>query len=326
MAGRVASPLSSPLGGAPPSPRRPDAVDLVSLELLVAVVASGSINRAAAALQMSQPSASARLRRLERALALPLLRRSPRGATPTAEGALVADWAGGVVGGVEALLAGVRSLQADRRARLRVAASATIAEWLLPGWLATLAAEDPEVTVELAVANSDAVTLDVLRGEAALGFVETPERPQGLHCVLVGEDEMVAVVAPHHPWAGDGTRRQPGQLWSQPVVVRERGSGTRAAAEAALGDLGTHPRLLELRSPTALRTAVRSSTSVAIISRLAVADDLARGALVQLAVSGLPLRRPLWAVWSGSIGGKSAAATLLGVARRGVPRSRSGPH
>src|ERR1700741_4378299 len=124
-------------------PLPPRVSDLTGFDLLLSVARVGSLGRAAAEHGISQPAASARMRQLEGQLGLALIERSPRGSTLTRAGALVADWAQAAVHAAAALDAGVSALRRERDSRLRIAASLTIAEYLLPGWLTALRATDP---------------------------------------------------------------------------------------------------------------------------------------------------------------------------------------
>lgn len=202
--------------------------DLVGFDLLLSVAEQGSIGRAAVAHGISQPAASARLRRLERTVGAPLLERSTRGARLTTSGQLVASWAQPVMDRAADLEAGIAALRADRNTHLQVAASLTVAEYLLPRWLIALRAVDPGVVAALSSGNSADVSEQVLRGEVDLGFIESPELAAGLACREVGRDELAVVVDPGHPWAAR-RRRRPAELAATPLVSREHGSGTRQA-------------------------------------------------------------------------------------------------
>ncbi|MCC3778248.1 LysR family transcriptional regulator, partial [Streptomyces sp. UNOB3_S3] len=173
--------------------------DLGSLELLLAVARLGSLGRAARELGITQPAASGRVRAMERLLGVALVERSPRGSRLTDAGVLVTDWARRVVEAAEALDAGAQALRGRRDSRLRVAASMTIAEYLLPGWLIALRAERPGTAVSLSTGNSAAVAERLLAGEADLGFVEGLDVPAGLDGAVVGHDRLVVVTAPAHP-------------------------------------------------------------------------------------------------------------------------------
>src|ERR1700749_1258537 len=128
--------------------------DLAPFDLLLSVARPGSRGQAAAEHGISQPAASTRIRRLERQLGVALIERSPRGSHLTPDGELVAGWAQAAVDAAADLDAGVTSLRARSDAVLRVSASMTVAEYLLPGWLTVLRARDPETAVALTAGNS----------------------------------------------------------------------------------------------------------------------------------------------------------------------------
>lgn len=191
-------------------PLPPQVADLTSFDLLLSVARLGSVGRAAAEHRVSQPAASARLRQLERRLGLTLLHRTTRGSTLTPTGALVADWARAAVDAASALALGVAALRDTHTRRLAVAASQTVAEYLLPAWLVALRAAHPDLSVVLQAANSADVAARVLAGETALGFIEGPDLPSGLHAATVATDSLTVVVAPGHPGpAAAGVSRLP---------------------------------------------------------------------------------------------------------------------
>ncbi|MET8981868.1 LysR family transcriptional regulator [Streptomyces sp. NPDC004539] len=294
--------------------------DPESLRLLVLVGDTGSLGRAAARLGLAQPSASKRLSALERRLGLVLVERSRRGSRLTDAGRAVAGWAGQVLAELEGLVTGAQALRAERDAELRVAASMTVADHLVPGWLGELRRARPELYVGLRVANSERVPELVRGGVVDLGFVESPQSPPGLSAQPVADDRLVIVVAPGHPWT---RRRRPltaAELASAPLVLRERGSGTRETLDQALSLAGAGaPRpLLELGSATAVRGAVIAGTGPAVLSELAVRTDLAEGRLVAVDVEGVRLRRVLRAVWAPGHALSGPAAELLAVSRRRV--------
>ncbi|MGV9379651.1 LysR family transcriptional regulator [Nonomuraea sp. NPDC003707] len=140
--------------------------DLEALALLVTVSEFGGVGRAARQLGISQPSASSRLRTLERRLGVPVLQRLPIGSRLTPEGQMVVDWAREVLAAADVLMTGVTAMRRERGAALPVAAGMTIAEYLVPGWLIALRPIEPDVTVGLQVVNSARVAELVLSGEA----------------------------------------------------------------------------------------------------------------------------------------------------------------
>jgi len=298
----------------PLSPRVPE---LGALDVLLSVARLGSLGQAAREHGISQPAVSSRIRYMERLLGLALLERSAQGSRLTPAGTLVVDWARDVVDAAGSLDVGVAALRARQSGHLRVAASMTIAEYLMPGWLVTMRREFPELGVSLALANSTEVVARVLAGEAELGFVEGPTVPAGLRARILARDSLEVVVAPNHPWA---RRRRPveaAELAATRLIQREPGSGTRYTLARVLDGLGPVAEpLLELSSTTAVKAAVATGMAPAVISSLAISTDLAEHRLVAVPVTGLDLRRSLRAVWPVGRRLLGPARDLLAVAAR----------
>ena len=295
--------------------------DLASLRLLVSVGELGSLGQAARAAGIAQPSASKRMAVLERRLGVPLLDRGPRGSALTPEGKLVADWAAQVLAAEEHLMRGVAALRERRRATLRIAASLTVAEYLMPRWLHDFQLAEGHVQVGLHVANSTEVIRMVGDDEVELGFVEGPDVPETLTYRTVATDRLAVVTAPGHPWS---RRRRPlnaRELAATPLVVREAGSGTRDTLHRVLSaaDLELADPYLELGSTAAIKGTVATGDAPAVISAFAVEAELANGRLVEVPVTGLDLTRKLRAVWPRGRQLLGPAAALLRVAARCRP-------
>ncbi|MDW8809419.1 LysR family transcriptional regulator [Streptomyces scabiei] len=287
--------------------------DLGALELLLAVARLGSLGRAARELGITQPAASSRIRSMERQLGVALVDRSPRGSRLTDAGALVTDWARRIVEAAEAFDAGAQALRDRRDSRLRVAASMTIAEYLLPGWLIALRAARPDTAVSLHAGNSTVVAERLLADEADLGFVEGPTVPAGLDAAVIAHDHLIVVTAPGHPWA---RRRKPveaAELAATPLILREKGSGTRQVLEGALGSLARP--LIELSSTTAVKSSALSGAGPAVLSELALGEELSARRLVPIPVHGVRLRRSLRAVWPPGHRPTGPARDLLSLTR-----------
>lgn len=301
-------------------PLPPHVADLTSIDLLLSVAELGSIGRAGRAHGMSQPAASARIRALERRVGAPLLRRGARGTVLTELGELVASWAAPVVRSAEDLATAIATLHAERVGHVQIAASQTVAEYLLPRWLVTLHTLVPHIVPALSSGNSTVVAEKVLAGTADLGFIESPSVPAALDHRTVATDELLLVVAPDHPWAV--TPPSATEIVATALVMREAGSGTRSAYESALAAAGLgQPAspLLEVSSTTAIKSAVGAGIGGAVLSSLAVAPEMAAGTLVRVPIPGLTLRRELKAIWPSGRAPSGPAAELLTVAAKTQP-------
>lgn len=278
--------------------------DLAALEIFLTVARTGSLSAAGREAGLTQQAVSARLAALEARTGVRLAARTPRGTRLTEQGAVVAQWADRLLHLAAEVDAGLAALRDDSRSTLRVSASLTVAEHLLPGWLVSQQADaarrgETPIRVVLTATNSDQVIDQVRDGAADLGFIEGPTVPPGLRSRVVGHDDLVLVVPPGHPWA----RRRPGvtaaELAGTPLVTREPGSGTRDFLTAALGSLPQAAPALELSTALAVRAAVLAGAAPAVVSRLAAGDDLRAGRLREVPLTGLDLRRDLRAVWTG---------------------------
>lgn len=283
--------------------------DLRAMEVLLTIARTGSIGAAATELGLTQQAVSSRLRSMEALVGVPLVARTRRGSHPTATGDLLVQWATRVLDAAEQMDAGISALRSGRRSNLRIAASLTFAEYLLPTWLVALQAHrqalhQPTLEIAMTAANSERVAGLVAEGAVDLGFVEGPTPPPGLSHRLVAVDELVVVVGVNHPWARQPRRPVSARkLAETPLVTREAGSGTRTVLERALRDvLGgavIAKPALELSNTVAVKAAVIAGAGPSALSELAVREDIAAGRLVAKAVSDVDLTRQLLAVWPG---------------------------
>lgn len=277
--------------------------DLFSLDLLISVVELGSLGKAAEAHGISQPSASARLARLERQLGVTVLVRGSRGSVPTPAGEAVVAWASAVLSSARALTDGVQSLREKAGARLRVAASMTIAEYMVSPWLVGLRRANPDSEVVVTVANSRSVCEHLDRGDVDLGFIETAVIPEQFTSCRVGTDRLVLVSSPDcsESLSRDSISAQ--GLPELPLLLREPGSGTRDTFLRALQHLlGRQPELhhaVELGSTATILATARAGGGIGVVSERAARAGLLTGELCALEVPGLDTERPLTALWHG---------------------------
>ena len=299
--------------------------DLESLQLLLHVAATGSLTRAGQRLGLGQPAASARLKALERQMGTPLVDRSTRGSHLTSAGVLVADWAREVLESASALDAGLTSLGEGEGHRLTIAASKTVAEHLVPAWLAGLARRHPGASMRLEAVNGGDVLRMLDEGTADLGFVEGTEHASGLREQEVAEDELLLVVAPAHPWAQHtGRSITQRELRRTRLVQRDPGAASRQVLEEALreGRGPLAPPLAEFSTNHAVVEAAITGWGPAVLSNLAVGVELAAGLLVEVRVGGLNLRRRIRAVWPSAQPLAPLAAELVDLAVRDHRRGR----
>lgn len=253
-------------------------LNLRQLEVFVATARAGSTRGAAERVARSQSAASAALAELEAALEAPLFDRVGRRLVLNENGRALLP-------GAIALLEHAGELQglliSEQRLPLRVAASLTIGEYLLPERIARWKREHPMSTVQLSIGNTSKVIQSVLDMDVDMGFIEGPQTHPLLKLQRWLEDELVIVTAPAHPLAGRiASNRMLGEAtW----ILREPASGTRQAADAwLLEHLGLLRVDYELGSTEAIKRLAAAGAGLACISRHAVTVELAQGTLVEL--------------------------------------------
>ncbi len=281
--------------------------ELSALELLSAIAKTGSLNAASREVGTSQQAVSARLTSIESQIGVRLVTRTTRGTQLTPAGEVVAEWADQVLDVAQRVDTGLASLRAERRSQLKVVASQTVTEHLLPRWLVSLQAAAlrrgaiaPEVS--FTATDSEGAIAAVRAGEAELGFIEIRGTLHGLRSRVIGRDELIVVVPPDHKWVRRSAPITVAELRQTPLVSRKSGWRLLLGGEEPVdGDQpapAAHP--LEFASAAPVRAAVLAGAGPAVMSRLAVSDDLIHGRLRAVPVADLDLRRDLRAIWIGA--------------------------
>ncbi|MEH3086894.1 MAG: LysR family transcriptional regulator [Xylophilus ampelinus] len=256
---------------------------LRQLEVFLATAHDGSTRAAAERIARSQSAASSALAELEAVLGAALFDRVGRRLVLNENGRAFLPRAATLVesaGELEHLFHGRHA------APLRIAASMTIGEHILPLLLARWKASHPDSPVRLHIANTTGVLAAVAGFDADIGFIEGPQTHADLVVREWMDDEMVIVAAPTHPLAHAPVGRA--GLRAARWALRERGSGTREAADRwLLAQLGRVQVDFELGTPEAVKALVAAGGALALLPRHSVATALVREELVELR-TGLP--------------------------------------
>ena len=282
---------------------------LNQLRTFLAVADRGSVRAAAEELVVTQAAVSAALGALQKSLGLQLLRPEGRGLRLTDAGEAYAGFVRRILGLLDEAGRAAASAADPDRGELRIAAVTTAAEQLVPGLLRGYRRDYPQTGVLLEAGNRDRVRdlLDRHQVDVVVGGRPEPGRDVHVHAVRAHRLSVVAapdlaagagLAAGAVPGAGaaDGALAADDAsllawLASQTWLLREPGSSTRSSTEALLSELGISPLTLTVGSNGAIRESASVGLGVTLISRDAVAQELAAGRLVELPVPGTPLRR-----------------------------------
>ncbi|MGH7275625.1 MAG: selenium metabolism-associated LysR family transcriptional regulator [Candidatus Rokuibacteriota bacterium] len=274
-------------------------MDLRRLEIFAKVAELGSFSRAAEALFLTQPTVSEHIRALEDELGVQVLDRLGRGAQPTPAGRLLLDYAARMLALAREARQAIDRHQGRVSGELGVGGSTIPGEYVLPTLLGAFRAKHPEISVSLLIGSSREVSQWVEEGRVEVGVTGARPSARALHAKALMSDELVVVAPAEHAWAERKTVSL-AEVRAEPLVVRERGSGSREALERALDgarlDLGAFRVVGEMGSTQAIKQAVRAGLGVSIISRRAVEDECRARQLVALPIRDLRVERAFWLV------------------------------
>jgi LysR family transcriptional regulator, transcriptional activator of the cysJI operon len=298
------------------------------LTVFRAVAAQRSFRRAAEQLYLTQPAVTQQIKALEEVVGLPLFDRSGREVTLTPAGLVLLRYAEQSNETLEQAAVEIAALKGRLSGMLRIAASTTIAQYILPPLIASFLRLHPAVHVELDSNNTESVADAITAGRAALGLVEGPPHAGQLHSEPWLPDELVLIVPPSHEWAASHAVTLQ-QLAAAPLLMRERGSGTREVIETALEAAGLALRNLriavELNSTEAILGCIESGAGVGFVSRNAVHRQLAANTLAVVSVKGLTIHRELLLLAPAGPEPTGPAAAMLDLLRQHRAQLRRTP-
>ncbi len=239
-----------------------------------------SFRKAAEELYLTQPAVSLQIKALEEELGAVLFDRSGSQVRLTSAGTTLLGYAEHSHQLLREAKDAIASLSGAQSGALTLGASTTIAQYLLPRLLSEFCTTHPRVHPTLISGNTEQIVTAIEEEKIALGFIEGPPRSRDIALVPFLEDELVLIVPAAHEWA-EQAAIEPADLATTPLLMRERGSGTRRIVELALER--HHIRrsslnvVMELDSTEAIKSAVEAGFGVGFVSRWAIAKDLRLG-------------------------------------------------
>lgn len=270
---------------------------LNQLRTFLAVAETGSVRAAAQDLVVTQAAVSASLAALQKSLGVALLEPDGRGLRLTLAGEAYTGYVRRVLGLLDEAGRAAAAAADPERGELRIAAVTTAAEQILPGLLSGFRTRYPRLGVRLEAGNRDRVRGLLDRHQVDLVLGGRPEPGWDVQVLAERPHQLVVVAAPGLAATADpDDRHLLPWLARQAWLLREPGSGTRTATDALLAELDIAPLTLMVGSNGAIRESASVGLGVTLISREAVAAELADGRLAALPVPGTPLHRDWYLV------------------------------
>lgn len=206
----------------------------------LAVADEGRFTKAAARLEVAQPSVSAQIRRLESVLGTPLFHRGPGPVTLTDAGASLLPIARRIVQDLVSIDDELSGLGELLRGHVAVGATPSLSATLLPSVLGRFHRLYPGVRIQVSEQGSPQLLEALLAGTLDLALAIAPVATKGLASVPLAEEELVVVTTPEHPLAGRGSVTVP-ELADHPLVMFRPGYDLRTATVEAFALHGIEP-------------------------------------------------------------------------------------
>jgi len=274
-------------------------IDLTRLQAFLHAAENLNFSEAARHLHLAQPTISHHIKTLETELGVELFIRSGPNLRLTEEGRLLLPWARRLVRQAIQMRQMMDSLQQEIAGHLRIACSTTTGKYILPQFAARFHARHPYVRVSVLNCLPDQVVSCLVEEAANLGVVSYEACEGELECQEFFLDPIVLIAPVGHRWSARQCI-EPAELLEAPFIVRESTAGTRRVMLAQLGKHGISLDdmnvILEVGNAEAIVKTVETGHGVSFVSRLAAGWALRQGAVVEVPVAGIDLRRKLFMI------------------------------
>jgi len=298
-------------------------ITLRHLRTFEAVAQHGSISRAAAELHLTQPAVSMQMKQLEEQIGLPLVEQIGRRICLTEAGQMLRLHARDIAGRMANLNASMEQFRGLERGLLRLAVAST-ANYFLPALIAEFNARHPGVRISLQVGNRASVLSALADSSTDLGITGQPPGDADVVAQNFKDNPLVVIASPRHALAGLAHVSM-ARLAEEILVMREPGSGTRAAAERQFAAQGLVMRAgCEFGTNEAIKQAVRAGLGVAVVSAQTIELELQTGCLSVLPVEGFPIVRQWYVVHRSQHRLSAAASTFRNMLLALAPASAPG--
>lgn len=268
-------------------------MNLHHLAVFNAIADTGSISAAAQRLHVSQPALSREIKDFEARLGVTLFERLPRGMRMTHAGEVLREYAVRLFDISRTAEAAMREIAEARMGLLSIGASNTIGTYVLPRRLAVFRRLNPDVRITMFIGNTEQISQGVADMRFTLGFIEGPLHVSGLVAEQFQQDGLVPVVAADDELLSK-KRLSIADIHGRPLLMREKGSGTRELVAGTLDANGVQPgNVMEFGNTEALKQAAMHGGGIAWLPRISMVNELDAGTLRVLPIKRLTIQRPL---------------------------------
>jgi DNA-binding transcriptional LysR family regulator len=276
-------------------------ITIQQMEILIALVETGSFTRAAGKLFLSQPSLTKQIQNLEEAVGTRLVNRSSTGISLTPEGRILYDYARRILRLREDAKERIGRLKEQESGHIYISASTIPATYILPRLLGPLKQTYPDMQIHIQTHDSEETLQIVLNDQSELGFIGKEPANRKLIVKSIWKDRLVLAVPVGHPMA---KRRSVTveELAGVPFVVREQGSATRDIVDDCLQrhfgtNLSRFNVVCEMGSSEAVKESILAGLGVSVLSVFAIERELSQGLLTTVNISNCAMERYFYLIY-----------------------------
>ncbi|VAX20790.1 Transcriptional regulator, LysR family [hydrothermal vent metagenome] len=268
-------------------------VTIHQLDLFLEAAKLKNFSRAADKMAITQPAFSAQIMKLETILGMPLFERIGRRVELTQAGAVFEEYARRTIATLKEGKDVIDDMSRNVIGTLRIGASSTIANYVLPAYLGRFKKANPVCAIEMLVGNTNQVEEALLRNDIDMGLVEGPLQHKEVKVYLFKKDELVVIFSPSHRWSGK-KKITIDQLRKEPLIIREKGSGTRKVFMDFANEANKPWNIaMELGNTEAIKKSAQANLGVAVLSASAVDHEIKDKSLHIARIEGYKFDRKL---------------------------------
>ncbi len=246
----------------------------------------GNFTLAAEKLFISQPAVTAQIRAFEEYCGFKVFKKKGRNIWLTPEGETLLKYADTVFLLEKEIENTIEDLRELKRGVLRIGTTKAYARYFMPLMLSTFHVKYPKISIELNEGSSLEMTHSLLELKNEVAIIAKAEDVPGIRFIPFSQEEMVLIVAPDHPLA----RRKRigfGELAGEPIIMKDRGSGTRRLVEHLFAKSGVKPDILmEVSNAEFIKQLVHRGEGISLLVRESVATEVADGRLAAIPLKG----------------------------------------
>ncbi|MBO0959851.1 LysR family transcriptional regulator [Neobacillus sp. MM2021_6] len=273
-------------------------MNIESLKMFCTVVDEGSISKAARLRFVSQPAVTRQIHQLEEVYGMLLFERVDGKLLLSEAGKTLYPYAKEIIEYMKRSVEAIDVLRGSQDTVLRVGASLTIGEYLLPGLLGSFSKSDPDIKFSLTIGNTPTILSKLDNNDIDIALVEGAVKKENFIVEKFAEDELILVAPFHHKWK-DREKIHITELPEEKMIWRESNSGTRLIVEEAFKEKGILDQIesaMELGSMQSIKSAVEADLGVSLLPKLTVVKELTYGTLCEIKIADFHLTRDLWMV------------------------------